>query len=182
MSEKEKMVDPEPLSEREKARKSLFEIVQHIENVQSAAKTLAERLIEQGRYDLARRLLQRAYSHDSTKFAGIEYQYLYEDTGDNDKLMMAVNHHRSVQDHHPEYYENGVHDMSEEALAEMVVDWKARSSEGATGLREWVKNSATKNFGFTLGSNVGKKVNYFLKLLLNEPLTRVPKNDAAKKS
>jgi hypothetical protein len=170
-------IDNEPLTEREKARKSLFEIVDHIENVQVAAKKLAEALIEQGQYDLARRLLKRAYSHDNSKFIGIEYRFLYESSDDPHMLSMAVNQHRAVNDHHPEFYGGGVHDMSEEAIAEMVVDWKARSSEGATSLRDWVKNSATKTFGFSMSSKVGKKINYFLKLLLNEPLTRIPKEN-----
>ena len=43
------------------------------------------------------------------------------------ELKPAIEHHYAVNDHHPEFYEQGVRGMSLMALLEMTCDWKAAS-------------------------------------------------------
>ena len=40
-------------------------------------------------------------------------------------MQPALDHHYGGNSHHPEYYENGISDMSLFDLAEMLMDWKA---------------------------------------------------------
>jgi len=44
-----------------------------------------------------------------------------------DELGVALEHHYSVNSHHPEHYEDGIAGMSLLDLTEMLVDWKAAS-------------------------------------------------------
>lgn len=92
-------------------------------------------------------LLRRAAQHDESKLgpeekphfdrltpllAGSEYmskeysEFLRE-------LKPALDHHYWRNDHHPEYYPNGVNGMSLLALLEMLMDWKAASERHASG-------------------------------------------------
>lgn len=43
------------------------------------------------------------------------------------RLKPALHHHYAKNDHHPEFYENGVAGMSLAALVEMFCDWRAAS-------------------------------------------------------
>lgn len=43
------------------------------------------------------------------------------------ELGVALEHHYSVNSHHPEHYEDGIAGMSLLDLTEMLVDWKAAS-------------------------------------------------------
>ena len=55
------------------------------------------------------------------------------------------------------------------SIAEFVCDIHARASEFGTDVRDWVKGSAARRFGFTVQSRVYKDVKYFLDLLLQNP-------------
>jgi hypothetical protein len=138
--------------------------------VQNAAFLLADRLAQRGEFDLARRLVQRSLCHDSSKFEGIEWDYL--DVTKNDKenrgnLKLAIHQHQQSNDHHPEFFSGGVNDMSRVQLAEMVCDWKARSEEFGSSLVDWVKEVASERYGFTTRSKVYSKIKFFLDLLLD---------------
>lgn len=143
-------------SAKEEYRGKILSIVRHIENVQGQGILLAERLIDIGELELARRLIQRCFCHDNSKFTSIEYKYLGSD--DKDKLKMAVDHHRAVNSHHPEHHINGVSDMTDLDLAEMVCDWRARSNEAGTNLRDWIKDCAMERFGFKQQSKCYQKI------------------------
>jgi hypothetical protein len=83
----------------------------------------------------------RAASHDQSKF--VEPELPYWDIGTPklatlqygseeyrqslQDLKPAIDHHYAVNDHHPEYYNDGVAGMSLMALLEMVCDWQAAS-------------------------------------------------------
>ena len=41
------------------------------------------------------------------------------------EMKVAIDHHNRNNRHHPEYFENGIHDMNIFDLLEMLVDWKA---------------------------------------------------------
>lgn len=142
--------------------------VQHIENVQRASRKLGEGLAGLGEFALARRLIQRAYKHDNSKFQGIEWTFL---ENDNEFLKLAVQQHQQSNDHHPEYFSEGVRGMSESQLAEMVCDWYARSMEIGTDLRKWVAEVATQKYNFTLKSTTWKKIKKYIDLLLSPSIS-----------
>jgi hypothetical protein len=86
-------------------------------------------------------LRSRAANHDQSKLVDPELPHWDEATpklqtltyGTEEykqslrDLKPAVDHHYSVNDHHPEFYEDGIRGMSLMALLEMVCDWKAAS-------------------------------------------------------
>ncbi|MDF1812907.1 MAG: DUF5662 family protein [Verrucomicrobiales bacterium] len=151
-------------------RKKLNLRVRHIQNVQNAALLLADRLAELGEFDLARRLVQRSLRHDSSKFEGIEWDFLDispTDRKNRSDLRLAIHQHQQCNDHHPEYFSSGAHDMSRVQIAEMVCDWKARSEEFGSSLVDWVKDVACEKYGFTVRSKVYHKIKFFLDLLLD---------------
>lgn len=153
-------------------KKKLNFRMRHIQNVQDAAFLLADRLAEIGEFDLARRLVQRSLCHDSSKFEGIEWDFLDIDASDKDKeqrknLRLAIHQHQQHNDHHPEYFASGLDDMSRVQIAEMVCDWKARSDEFGSSLVDWIKEKASERYGFTLRSKAYQKIKFFLDLLLD---------------
>jgi hypothetical protein len=89
-------------------------------------------------------LLTRAEEHDASKFEPeerIPYIWLTEfhrcrrngeffhyPEGIAEQIELAVQHHMSVNRHHPEYHQNP-DDMSEVDLIEMICDWTAMAQE-----------------------------------------------------
>lgn len=83
-------------------------------------------------------LSSRLIRHDSTKFQDPEYTSYSEVCQDLsrvpyrspehlrllEKIYDATEHHKSNNRHHPEYFENGVNDMTLIDIMEMVADWK----------------------------------------------------------
>lgn len=157
------------LEEKNSYRKKLFSIIDHINNVCDAAEKLAERIIDnaesQEDLDFARRLVQRARRHDFSKFEGIEWESLHRGA-DDPLLKTAIHQHQQTNDHHPQYFIGGIQQMSDLQIAEMICDWKSRSAEMGTDLRSFVKDVATKRFGFTTNSSVYKKIKKFVDLIL----------------
>ena len=145
----------------------------HITLVRQTAETLWERLCDIGELELAKKIAYRASTHDASKFTGLEFENLHLTNFKDDNLINAVNQHRSTNDHHPEFHVNGIKDMSREQIAEMVCDWSARSKEKGTGLREWIKEDATKRFNFTLQSKCYKDIKFFVDLLLDAPFKQI---------
>ncbi len=153
-------------------------LYRHIEEVQRNCRLLGERLISQGEDELAVKLIQNAMIHDQSKFRGIEFDYLsssaeeQEVEGYREKLAQAVYQHNRTNFHHPEYW-NGVKNMPDLFIAEMVCDWKARSSEFGTALRDWIDNGAAQRFHYTKRDKVYKSIMRFTKLLLDEPFKKI---------
>ena len=147
----------------------LNELVRHIRNVQNECELLSERLDKQGRHILARLLIANGMLHDNSKFRGLEWEALDEDTKDKkpEQFAAADQQHISTNPHHPEYWD-GIDSMPSVYLAEMVCDWKARSDEFGTDLREWVKDKATKRWGFAIQSKVYREIKEFVDLLLDK--------------
>jgi hypothetical protein len=81
----------------------------------------------------------RAETHDKTKMSPEEVKYFDEYTpklagctyGSNEykqflsELKPALDHHYSVERHHPEHFENGIRGMNLVDLIEMFCDWYA---------------------------------------------------------
>jgi hypothetical protein len=100
----------------------------------------------EGKIDFGRKLIARGYLHDNSKFSGIEWMYLHmgQDVPPNE-LTMAIQNHQSNNEHHPEFW-SGIEHMPEIAIAEMVCDWYARSSEFGTDFRNWIMTSAVQRY------------------------------------
>lgn len=124
----------------------LDNLTRHINLVRDACLLLGKRLIERGRPDFGRLLIQRGFCHDVSKFSGMEWKFLH--AGKDvpwPVLEPVVQQHAETNDHHPEAW-GGIENMPEIAVAEMVCDWYARSQEMGTGLRDWVIKEATPRF------------------------------------
>jgi len=150
--------------------KRLKVLIRHKTNVQQSCLILGEQLIASGEKSFGRRLIANGFTHDHSKFEGVEWQYLHEDVKlDNpDMFKMALLQHTHNNPHHPEYWE-GIKNMPPIYLAEFVCDIHARGSEFGTNVREWVKTVAAERYDFTLHSKVYKDVKQFLDLLLGDP-------------
>lgn len=149
------------------ALKRLEAVLYHIDLVRRNALRLAEALIEAGECDLAVSLMHNVLAHDQSKLRGIEWDHLgHTEEGNNrDMLALAVEHHNRTNPHHPEYW-GSIENMPPVYLAEAVCDWKARSSEFATSLHEWIEHDATKRYGFTPKDRVYQDIRRYVKLLV----------------
>ncbi len=147
-------------------------LLRHIRNVQDECELLAERLLEQEKQNLARALLANGMLHDNSKFRGVEWDYLSEaaKTKAPDQFKAAVLQHQVTNPHHPEYW-GGIDSMPSVYIAEMVCDWKARSGEFGTDLRDWVKDKAVRRWNFTTQGRVYKEIKEYLDLLLDPRFT-----------
>jgi hypothetical protein len=113
------------LSDQEKITN--YETLTHINVVR---KLLSQVMIE---------LIQRADAHDATKLEPPELPIFVEYTpqlagctyGSEEyqnflkEMQPALEHHYAENRHHPEYFPNGINDMTLVDLLEMVCDWKA---------------------------------------------------------
>ena len=154
--------------------KHLKNLLRHVDNVSDSCLLLGERLIEAGEDELGLRLISNGYTHDHSKFSGIEWLYLRtENFGvEYDNLLAAaIRQHCTTNPHHPEYWHGIVH-MPRIYLAEMVCDWSSRSHEFGNDLREWIKDKATKKFKMTVQSKVYKEIKGFVDMLLDPGFTK----------
>ena len=155
-------------------------IVRHIRNVQDNCILMGEKLIAKGMIDFGKDLIARGFRHDNSKFYGIEWMNMapgvpVQEKPDKLKLKLAVTHHNSNRhnDHHPECWYGGIHAMSRIAIAEMVCDWKARSEEFGSSLRDWIANEATKRFKFTEKDPVYAIIMEYVDMICEKPFTAI---------
>jgi hypothetical protein len=94
-----------------------------------------------GKYmgDFSSELFRRAVIHDNSKFSDEEFKLFEESTpalkhltyGSEEykaalrKIKPAIDHHYSVNSHHPEYHKEGINDMDLFDIVEMLCDWMA---------------------------------------------------------
>lgn len=153
-------------------------ITRHIRNVEDNCLILGERLIAQGEIDLGKQLVTNGFIHDASKFRGIEWDSIIpglssEDIGDKKlKLKMAISNHNQTNPHHPEYW-GEIERMPKVYIAEMVCDWKARSEEFGTSLRDWIDETATKRWSFDTDSKTYKEIMALVDLLCEKPFEQV---------
>jgi len=105
---------------------ALIEMVEHVSMVKSNIYTIES--------DLTR----RAIIHDLSKYDLVEFEDFVElkkisrkhpygsvEYDESLKDNQAIAHHFANNSHHPEYYPNGIEDMSLGDIIEMVCDWRA---------------------------------------------------------
>lgn len=164
--------------ETERTMEKIRFIARHIRNVEDNCLLLGERLIERGEIDLGHKLIANGYIHDASKFHGIEWEQMVPGESNADaakmKLKLAVLHHNHTNPHHPEYW-GDIRVMPRLFLAEMVADWKARSEEFGTSLRDWIDEQATKRFSFSKDEQVYKEIMEFVDLLCAKPFENLSK-------
>ena len=153
-----------------KRRKAL---ARHIENVRQNCEKLGEILIEKGEHEIGHRLIANGHCHDQSKWNGIEWLYLNEETREKtpELFSAALLEHQKSNLHHPEAWPDGIHSMDRLHRAEMVCDWAARSSEFGTDLREYLKTKATKRFNITIQSKAYRELKELMDLFLDPSFT-----------
>lgn len=149
-----------------KLEEHLDNLKRHIDIVRESCNLLGERLIKQGRNEMGVGLIKRGYQHDVSKFSGIEFQYLHNGQDvPADALELAIKHHQSTNDHHPEYW-LGIDNMPEICVMEFVCDIYARSTEFGTGLRDWIEETGIEKYKIKPDSQAMKWINETVDLLL----------------
>lgn len=127
--------------------------------------------------DASTELLKRAKEHDASKLKEPEKSVFDEVTPllaslkfgspeyteSTKRIKPALDHHYSVNSHHPQHYENGINGMNLFDLVEMFFDWKAageRTKEG--NIRESIQiNSERFGVSKQLKSIFENTVTYF---------------------
>ena len=149
-------------------KQKLEALLRHKDNVLENCELLAAKLMEHGEVQFALALIAAGFNHDNSKFRGIEWDFMDPQTSNRTGLKYAVGHHSRTNQHHPEYW-GSIDKMPDLYVAEMVCDWKARSTEFGNSLRDWIDKEATKKFKFTKDSAVYKKIMAYVDLILDKP-------------
>jgi hypothetical protein len=151
----------------------LDDLVRHIDNVRNNCLLLGKKLIEAGQPDMGRKLIALGYVHDQSKFHGVEWEYLDPTTTNRIGLKNAVLNHSRTNPHHPEYW-GGIDKMPDIYIAEMVCDWKARSTEFANDLRNWIDTKSLKKFSYAKDSSTYKKIMGYVDMVCDKPFSEEP--------
>ena len=152
-------------------------ITRHIRNVEDNCFLLGTKFIERGDIELGKQLIANGYIHDSSKFHGIEFEYLSLDnpTEESNKLKMklAIQQHNTTNLHHAEAWVGGIKEMPDVYLAELVCDIKSRSEEFGTSLMEYIDTHGIKRWNITKEDGVYKKMIGFIGLLCEKPFQEI---------
>lgn len=119
-----------------------------VNNYDSTAETLKHiRRVNDFLIDASCEILSRAKKHDQSKLEEPEKSTFDEVTpllkdlkfGSEEytqatkKIKPALDHHYSVNSHHPQHYENGINGMNLFDIVEMFFDWKAAGERTKDG-------------------------------------------------
>jgi hypothetical protein len=164
------------------ARK-LAKPVKHKLNVLNNCIELADKLVEIGENELARELVVNGFTHDLSKFEDEEFEILADPTACPEQLRQVSKKHakRKRNKHHPDsdFWGGSIHRMTRLYVAEMVCDWKARSNEFGSSLREWIDGPAAERFKFTKEDPIYKEIMFFVDLLCDKPFASLGDVNAA---
>lgn len=121
------------LSLEEKATN--YETFRHIERVRNLLNNCVTDLLNRGeRHDQSKLEEPEValFTEYTSKLAGTTYGS--EEYNQYKKAMKpALDHHYGHNSHHPEFWKNGIKDMSLLDLVEMLCDWKAASERHTNG-------------------------------------------------
>lgn len=141
------------------AKTRITRIQRHISLVQEFGNLLIEQCQEldfiQDKIEFQRNLAANILVHDHSKLSN-KKEFLFLSLSHNEikslsqeeseEFKEVIKNHSKTNPHHSEFYQDGIGDMDDVHLAEMVCDWKARSSEFGTDLRDFVKNKAEEKY------------------------------------
>lgn len=145
----------------------LNSLIRHVKRVEDNCNKLAQRFQENDEFDFALKLIKRGRIHDASKFEPNEFYHLRPPMSAS--FNNALSLHWSLNSHHPEHYPNGIHDMSDLDIAEMVCDCVARGQEFGSDTRVWFKTQAIVKYSFWMEDRVGQLITKYLDLLLTPP-------------
>jgi hypothetical protein len=138
------------LGQNEASYDSRPDTLAHIETVRSFIEEVVVDLQLRARHHDASKLVdpERAtfdeYTpklHDST-YGSDEYKSFLIGMGE------GLRHHYEANDHHPEHFKGGVHDMDLVQLVEMLADWKAATMRHADGDLDRSIRQNAERFGY----------------------------------
>jgi len=148
--------------------KHLNNVLRHIKNVRDNCELLGERLVASGEGQLGIDLIGLGQIHDYSKIHNqTEFKYLRDEFYGKPEFNTALLSHISINLHHPEAW-HGIEEMPRIYVAEMVCDWKSRGTEFGSDVIDWVKEKATKKFGFSTKGKVYKEIKEFFSILLDK--------------
>jgi len=153
-------------------------LTRHIRNVEDNCILLGTKLIEGGEIELGKQLIANGFVHDVSKFSGIEFEFLTTGVPNQEenaklKLKLAIHHHQSTQPHHVQYWINGIINMPDVYLAELVCDLKSRSEEFGTNIRDYIDTEGIELWKITKDDVVYKKIMRFVNLICNKPFEEI---------
>lgn len=151
--------------------KRIQDHLSHLADLHQASIRLGMKLIEDGEIDFGRILMANCFKHDHSKFFGVEWDVIVL-RNRPELLALAVEQHNHSNPHHPEYW-GSIHNMDDVHLAEMVCDWKARSSKFGTSLKDWINSEAMDRYKFKRSDEVYDKIMRFVSMILDEPYKRL---------
>lgn len=152
--------------------KHLDNLLRHKELVKDAAILLGKRLIEQGRPELGKQIIVRGFTHDVSKFHGLEWEFLHAGNDvDKISLALAIKQHQCFNPHHPEYW-GGLENMDQVSVGELCCDWLARAQEFGTNLRQWIKEQANGRFHIESCAQQKGWMEEFVNILLEDAFVR----------
>ena len=146
----------------------LERLLRHVENVRENCELLGRKLIEQGKTQMGLALIANGRIHDNSKFYGIEWDFLDPGSTNRQGLKNAITHHHRTNPHHPEYW-GGIDKMPDLYVAEMICDWKARSTEFARCLIDWINGEGTKRYKIVKDSPVHQLIMVFVDMICEKP-------------
>lgn len=104
-----------------------FKTMRHIETVRNYLNAAIVELMKRGeKHDQSKLESPEVETFDqyTSKLRGCTYGS--EEYKQNMKEMKpAIDHHNSLNRHHPGYFKNGIQDMNMFDLIEMIIDWRA---------------------------------------------------------
>lgn len=145
----------------------LESVLRHISNVRENCQLLGERLIEKGESSLGIELIALGLIHDYSKIHNRnEFKFLRESFYGTPEFNCALTSHITTNQHHPESWGN-IAEMPRVYVAEMVCDWKSRSSEFGSDLVTWINEAATKKFEFSKRTKIYREIKEMVSILLD---------------
>lgn len=153
-------------------QRHLENLLRHKELVKDAAILLGKRLMEQGKSELGKQIIVRGFTHDNSKFRGVEWQYLHMGNDiDPANIDLARTQHQLFNPHHPEFW-GGMENMDQVSIGELCCDWLARAQEFGTDLREFITKKANGRFHIDTCSQQKAWMEEFLEILLEDAFVR----------
>ena len=142
----------------------------HKNNVIKYGMRLVKWLCSRGLTNEAKNLLSRLYSHDHSKFSYPEWDYIF-DPEDKEMFEWTISIHRRKNDHHPEWWADGINGLLKNKIAamELVVDCYTRSIENKRNIFEWIEKEAIPRFNIDVKSKEYKRLIKYAKILSIEP-------------
>lgn len=141
-------------------------LLRHIQLVRDLGIIVGEKFIDLKEEYFGRHLIKNVLIHDNSKFEGIEWEAFFNDK--KDLIPAAIHHHNHTNFHHPEAWSNGVFGMPDLYLAEMSLDWLARSQEGFNNPLDWIKQEGMPRFKYNEKDKVHIKIMSFIDMAKKE--------------